>query len=293
MTQKLFRPSEAPKKELCTFFEGLEIAGKRARAGTEGHRHFADVLRGTKTVEQISSVWRKRCRWALRTQHEYCPRIAGVETTLDLYDADEQWITSGTLDLWGYTEFGRPVLIDWKPGAYMDHSAQGAVYGLMLMDHLRVEECDIVTAYYDSGEVSARLVPYDRAAVRVNRLIARLRGELGPETYELNDWCSMCRLKTDGCPRWEEERQIVLKTPGMPQELFLALASIRTAPEQLGRFLVAFKRFCSLVEAHELESAAKAFLEAGVAVPGLKLQSRGYALIIDKHFGREVPELEL
>src|ERR1700758_3173259 len=102
---KLFRPSAASKLEICTFFKALEPAGKRARAGTEGHRYFAEIFRGEKQIAEISSTWRKRCRWAVSVQKQYCPKIEGVETTLDLYDDAEQWLTDGTLDLWGYDDF--------------------------------------------------------------------------------------------------------------------------------------------------------------------------------------------
>jgi hypothetical protein len=290
--QKLFRPSSAPKLELCTFFEALEMAGKRAKAGTEGHKYFASVFRLDKTVEQISSTWRKRCRWAIRVQKRYCPHIMGVEETLDLYDQDEQWLTEGTLDLWGRDEFGQATVIDWKMGPYMDHSAQGTVYGLMLMDRLGEELVQVVTGYYGTEQVRADLVPYSVAAHRVQVLIERLRGERGPETREINEWCGMCQHKTNGCPAWEEQRRQLLSTPGMPPELGLELAAIKSDPERLGRFIVTKKRFDSLVEAHGLDEEAKRLLEAGQTVPGLKLQSRGYSVVIDKNFNVEKPELE-
>jgi hypothetical protein len=290
--QKLFRPSSASKLELCIYFEALLAEGKLAKAGTEGHKYFASVFRLDKTVDQISSTWRKRCRWAIRVQKKYCPHIIGVEDVLDLYDQDEQWLTDGTLDLWGRDELGQATVIDWKPGAYMDHSAQGTVYGLMLMDHLGEEVVQIVTGYYGTEQVRVDLVPYHVAAHRVEVLIERLRGERGPEAREINDWCSMCRFKTDGCSAWEEHRRQLLSTPGMPPELGLELAAIKADPERLGRFIVTKKRFDSLIEAHGLDDEAKRLLEAGQKVPGLKLQSRGYSVVIDKNFNAEAPELE-
>jgi hypothetical protein len=284
--QKLFRPSSASKLELCLYFEALLAANKRSKAGTEGHSYFAQVFRLEKTVDQISSTWRKRCRWAIRVQKRYCPHIKGVEEVLDLYDQHEQWITDGTVDLWGRDEWGRPTLIDWKPGAYMDHSAQGTVYGLMLMDHLGEEEVQIVTGYYGTEQVRVDLVPYSTAAKRVEVLIERLRGERGPEAREINDWCSMCRFKTNGCSAWEDYRRLLLSTPGMPPELWLELAAIKSDPERLGAFIVTKKRFDSLVEAHGLEEEAKRLLEAGEKVPGLKLQTRGFSVVIDKQYGK-------
>jgi hypothetical protein len=294
--QKLFRPSAASKLELCTKFEALVAANKRSQAGTEGHKYFAEVFRGHKTIDQISSIWRKRARWAVRTQKQHCPHILGVEETLDLYDEDEQWLTEGTVDLWGRNDFGRLVVLDWKPGQYMDHSAQGTVYGLMAMDRLGEEEVQVVTGYYGTEQVRSDLVSYSVASRRVNTLIERLRGERGPEIHEVNEWCSMCQLKTAGCPAWEEHRQRLLSTPGMPAELGLELAAIKSDPERLGSFIVTKKRFDSLIEAHGLEEEAKRLLEAGEKVPGLKLQTRGFSVVIDKQYaknGEKVPlELE-
>lgn len=290
--QKLFRPSSAPKLELCTYWEALLAEGKRAKAGSEGHRYFAQVFRGERTVDQISSTWRKRCRWAVRIQKQFCPHIMGVEALLDLYDCDEQWITNGTLDLWGRDDSGRPVVIDWKPGDYMDHSAQASTYGLMLMDHLSETEVQVVTGYYgtDKGvqKVRVQLIGYAQAAARVEILVERIRGQRGPEMREINDWCGMCHWKTEGCPAWEEHRLALLSTPGMPPELGLALEDIKCNRELLGRFIVTKKRFDSLIEAYGIEEEAKRLLEAGQKVPGLKLQSRGFSVVIDKHYEGEL-----
>lgn len=291
--EKLFRPSNASKLELCVFFEALLTEGKRAKAGSEGHKYFAQVFRMLKTVDQISSTWRKRCRWAIRVQKKYCPHIIGVEDVLDLYDEDEQWLTDGTLDLWGRDELGQATVIDWKPGAYMDHSAQGTVYGLMLMDHLNEEVVQVVTGYYGTEQVRSDLVSYASAAARVETLIQRIRRERGPEIHEINPWCGMCRLKTDGCSAWEEYRKTFLSTPGIPPELGTELAAIKRDPERLGAFIVTKKRFDSLVEAHGLEDEAKRLLEGGEKVPGLKLQSRGYSVVIDKHYNGKEPQLAL
>lgn len=290
---KLFRPSSAPKLEQCIFWEPIPIEGRRAREGSEGHKYFAQVFRGEKTVNQISSTWRKRCRWAVRIQKQYCPHIKGVEDVVDLYDSDEQFLLDGTVDLWGHDDLGRAVVIDWKPGPYMDHSAQGTVYGLMLMDKLGAQEVQIVTGYYgtDKGVQKARvqLLGYAEASARVEILIERIRGQRGPELHEINDWCGMCRWKTEGCPAWEEHRLALLSTPGMPVELSAELAAIKADPARLGPFIVTKKRFDSLLEAHGLEEEAKRLLEAGEKVPGLKLQSRTTtALVIDKAFNGEL-----
>jgi hypothetical protein len=148
-----------------------------------------------------------------------------------------------------------------------------------------------VTGYYgtDKGgqQVRAELLSYDQATRRVDILIERIRGERGPEAHEINDWCGLCAHKTNSCPAWEEHRARLLSTPGIPPELGLELAAIKSDPDRLGRFIVTKKRFDSLVEAHGLEEEAKRLLEAGQKVPGLKLQSRGYSVVIDKHFNWE------
>jgi hypothetical protein len=175
----------------------------------------------------------------------------------------------------------------------MDHSAQGTVYGLALMDKLGCQEVQVVTGYYSNEQSRVVLLDYPTAAARAQILIDRIRGLRGPEVHEINDWCSMCRLKIAGCPAWEEQRARLLSTPGMPPELHEELAAIKTSPERLGRFIVTKKRFDSLVEAHGLEDEAKRLLEAGTAVPGLKLQSRGWSVVIDKKWNGEQSQLEL
>ena len=67
-----------------------------------------------------------------------------------------------------------------------------------------------------------------------------------------------------------------------PEPIDLDLAALKQDPERLGRFLQAYKRFRVLVEdEHDLEGAAKAFLAAGVAVPGFSLRKRSGKSSVD------------
>lgn len=238
-------------------------------------------------LHEFAKNKRAKMKWAIETQRKFCERPFAVEEVVDLFDRDQQWVTSGTVDLAGWSDYdGAQLLslIDWKPGDYIDRWGQMFCYGLAFMDALDQRVFQGVLAYYKTRGMAYQLITYREAEERVLKLIARLRGESGPEYHAINEWCSFCavRMSEAGCPAWEEHRALLAQS-GWPVELEARLASIKNDPEKVARFIIADRRWRALVDAHELDDIIRPVLEANNGkAHGLKLQSRGFSIVIDE-----------
>lgn len=298
-TEKLFSPHNAPPLERCLYFRGIESTGARWKARTEEgdsfHRDARALFKGEKKLHEFPKARRTKMKWAIDVQRQYCSNPIAVEEQVDLYDEHEQWVTSGTADLAGWNNNGEVLsLIDWKPGDYIDRWGQIICYGLGYMDRHNEPLCQCALAYYKTRQVEWRVITYAQAEERVYKLIARLRGETGPEYHAINEWCSFCsvRMSEPGCPAWEENRHLLAQT-GWPVELDARMAMIKSNPELVARFIIAYRRWCTLIDAHELEEVIRPVLEAapGGKKYGLKLQSRGFSIVLDSN-AQEPPQLE-
>ena len=294
MMEKLFRPSSAPPLELCTHFHSLEKQTEESETGDNYHKDFASVFRGERLLSEVPKTRREKSLWAIGVQKQYCPFVTGVERLVQLYGEADQFITEGTIDLDGETYFEGvkiPAIIDWKPGDYIDRLAQVTTYALARMDEANSPFCSIAVAYYNQGHVDWQVISYGDAQERVNTLVERLTGKRGPELHNISNWCSFCavRISPAGCPAGEAQRLTLAETHGFPEELNASLSAIKADPVKRAKFIIAKRRFDALVEAHGLEDAASQDLKDGKPGYGLKLQSRGYSLVIDKHYKAEEP----
>src|SRR5260370_24586511 len=137
MRSKLFRPSSAPAREICTHFHSLEKETDETETGDLFHRDCASIFKGTKVLEDIPKSRRDKIAWAVSVQKQYVPWVTGVERQIDLYGEADQFITSGTIDLDGETEVEGiriPSLLDHKPGDYIVRTAHLTTYPLARMD---------------------------------------------------------------------------------------------------------------------------------------------------------------
>jgi hypothetical protein len=289
VTQKLFRPSAAPALEICAHFENLEKRSEELEAGDLFHRDCASIFKGEKTLESIPKSRRDKLAWAIEVQKQYVPWVTGVERYVELYGEADQFLTGGTIDLDGKTEFEGariPSLLDHKPGDYIDRSAQLTIYAIARMDESRSSLCQITAAYYNQGTVDSRVISYAEAQHRLNRLVERLQGKRGPELYNISVWCSFCavRMREGGCPAWTAYHKELAAMKGWPAELNAALAEIKKDPEKRARFIIAKRRFDAFVDAFELEKDALKDILDGKPGFGLKKQSRGFSLVIDKDY---------
>jgi hypothetical protein len=289
MRQKLFRPSSAPPKEICVYFENLELQTEEKEEGDQHHKDYRAVFKGEKQIDGIPKSRREKALWGVEVQKQYVPWVTGVERHVELYGEADQFITEGTIDLDGETEFegGRiPALVDWKPGDYIDRMAQLTTYALARMDEARSPYCQITAAYYNQGHVESQVISYAYAQERVGKLVDRLMGRRGPELHNISVWCSFCsvRMSPKGCPAWEANRLTLAETKGFPAELNDSLLAIKGDPQRRAKFIIAMRHFNALCDAYGFEDDAMKDIMDGKPGFGLKKQSRGYSLVIDKDY---------
>ncbi len=293
MRPKLFRPSAAPPLEVCVHWKNLERDMEEKEVGDLYHKDFAAIFKGEKTVDDIPKSRRDKAVWAVAMQKQCVPWVTGVERKIELYGEADQFITEGTIDLDGENRslegIKFPSIIDWKPGEYINRAAQLATYALARMDEAKIGFCQVTMAYYGSETADSQLITYAEAQERVNSLVDRLKGKRGPELHNISVWCSFCsvRMSEKGCPAWEVERLTLAETHGLPAELSASLLALKTDPERRAKFIIAKRRFDSLVDAFELEKDALKDNLDGESGFGLKKQSRGFSLVIDKDYKPE------
>ena len=293
----LFRCSAGPPLEACLHFKGDEASSEEAELGTQYHKDFAAIFSGKKKLHQIPKSRREKAEWAISVQKEYCERINPAnccENEVWLYDADQQLVSAGHIDLLGETEyegFQLPSIIDWKPGDYINREAQILLYAVGVMDVRRQPRARIALAYYQNYQVDWRIVEYGEARARLELLVERVRGQRGPEPHRINQFCTFCavRLSETGCPAWNEHLAIMAEQSGWPYILTQRMLEVKKDPKLLGQFITAMKRVTQLYEALELEKEAVRLLrEDPAAVPGLKvIPATSYRLLVDSNHKQE------
>src|SRR5258707_6608799 len=191
MRSKLFRPSSAPALEICTHFHSLEKETDETETGDLVHRDCASIFKGTKVLEDIPKSRRDEVAWTVSVQKEDVPWVTGVERKIDIYGQADQFITSGTIDLDGETEFEGiriPSLLDHKPGDYIDRTAQLTTYALARMDEAGSHYCQMTTAFYKQGHLEGQGISYPYAQGKVAQVVKPLQGAAGPERVHISIW---------------------------------------------------------------------------------------------------------
>jgi hypothetical protein len=257
-------PSKLDKLNECLHFEG-KPAGPAAKRGTEKiHEPLADAFeRNEKPTDPLLARAWDRAR-------KYIVRVDAVEEKLQLLDDNLEQVTFGTADLYGRSEGGMLVLVDWKSGSQPASSYyhQMAAYALMLMEQEDEESCEAVIVPVDDDENEAYSIGFTResAAEVVWPLIARIKAKA--ENPRENQFCNWCAKRKE-CPVWTMPASEAI-TPVREKLLFTQEdAAIR--PEA---YMDAFKKLEGIFEDWGIKEALKVKLESGIAVPGWKVQTR-------------------
>jgi hypothetical protein len=257
-------PSSLDKKNECIKHVG-KPAGAAAKRGNEKvHEPLADAfLRREKPTDPLLAR-----AWDRAKKH--IARVDGVETELQLLDDELNQITFGTCDLWGRAEDGSLLLIDWKSGVQPASSYfyQMAAYSLMLMDAEGEDSCRSIIIPVDNDEDEAFILDFTResAGEAIWPLIERIKANTeGPKENQFCNWCA----KRKECPVWVLPASEAI-TPVREKLLFTESDALER-PEQ---YMDAFKKLEGIFESWGIREALKAKLEAGIPVPGWKLQTR-------------------
>jgi PD-(D/E)XK nuclease superfamily len=256
-------PSSLDKKAACLHFTGKPV-GKAANRGTELHEKLADAFNRRETP---SDPLLKR---AADRARNYIASVQGIEEEVQLLDNDLNQTSFGTVDLWGHSQDGGLVLVDWKSGVQSPETYfhQMAFYSLALMEQEDADECQAVIVPIDNDEQEAFATSFTResAAELIYPLIERIKGmEEGPKENQFCNWCA----KRKECPVWTLPAAEAI-TPVREKLLFTESDAL----ERPEAYMDAFKKLEGIFESWGIKEALKAKLEAGIEVPGWKLQTR-------------------
>ena len=259
------RHSALPKLAQCAKYESNPVAGPAAERGTRLDAAFRAFLMGQPVPVELSTEEQESVMWA-------------VDTVRDLADggeiiADEVNLKVKTpgLDHIG-TEDARcedeAISFDLKTGQIRSYYEQMAAYALGNMDRSFNETWTCCLLFCDQREFTRIEFNYATAKAVVDGVLEAVNDpNAQPTPCEYCNWCKKadtCRARTAPVV----ETLAVVETPGVSLEALKA--QIVADPERLGKFLQAAAMFSDFYD--EVKTAAKVDMEAGVEIPGWKLQ---------------------
>lgn len=264
-------PSKLDKLNECLHFEG-KPAGPAAKRGTEIHEKLADAFQRREAPADPLLLR------AYNRAKQYITRVDAIEEKVQLLNDQLEQVTFGTADLYGRGENDKLTLVDFKSGSQPASSYyhQMAAYALMLMDQEDEQECTAVIIPVDDDENEAFAIDFTResASEVVWPLIERVKAKA--ENPRENQFCNWCAKRKE-CPVWVMPARETITLA--EQKLAFTQEDALTRPEA---YMDAFKKLEGIFEDWGIKEALKSKLEAGVAVPGWKLQTRkGSASVTD------------
>jgi hypothetical protein len=258
------RHSSLPKLALCGQYEGAPGTSAAAERGTQLDAAFRHAwTHGEFPNWDLPEEDAQAVRWAINQ----CIKLGGANDLVT--DEDKCRIRTrgiehrGTAD--GVALKGR-FSIDLKSGQIYDYAAQMAAYALGLMWEHFAGEWTTHLLFCDQRQVVTHRWTYTTASELVEKVLANV----GTAPVE-NDYCGWCS-KSLTCPARVASKDNALVTvaglaPTVQDEGFLALLN---DPDRLGQFLAACQTLDDFRDA--AKEKARGLLEAGVKVPGWRLQ---------------------
>jgi len=283
--RKLFRPSAAPGKELCSHFEPTISTSPNAARGTDIHAELSEKLPKLfyelkKTLDghpedleaALAFVNPPYVRYALRILYASGMKdISGTEQLVTLHDKDGNFVTEGTCDLSGINENFELILPDFKSGQERDYSAQVVLYGLGRMQEDNFKKAWLYEVFVDQERTYQTEITRELAEERIFKLIESVRN---PGEHVMNRYCDYCDLQHD-CPAWLWERK---KLGGyLPQKerseisFEERLELVKSNPVLLGHFMTTWKRMERYVKKVGITEYALDQMKKGTKLNGLKL----------------------
>lgn len=275
--RKLFRPSAAPGKELCSHFEPTISTSPNAARGTEIHDDLAKRLPAffnDPARRAFIDGDKPYLKYALRILDESgLKKIWAHEELVELRDSRDGFITEGTVDLYGYNESTELMVYDWKTGQERDYSAQVILYTLALMQRDKVTKAWVHEVFLDQERTYRTEVTREIAEERIFKIVENARDPRAP--HVINKFCDYCDLQHD-CPAWLFERKrlmdyLPMKSPNGGYTLESRLAYILEQPETLAAFVSTFKRMEKYVKKAQINETALTLMKNGTKLTGLRL----------------------
>jgi hypothetical protein len=275
------RHSSLPKLALCGQYQGASGTSEAAARGTMLDRVFRDAWTTGELPRDLNDEDTAAVQWAINK----CILLNGGADRLTTDEADCKVRTIG-LDHEG-TADGVAVRgqwsIDLKSGQVYDYAAQMAAYALGLMQTHFVGYWTTHLLFCDQKQVVSHRWSYQEAHDLVHSVLANV----GTAPVE-NEYCGWC-AKSLTCPARVASKDSALVTvaglaPTVQDEGFLALLN---DPDRLGQFLAACQTLDDFRDA--AKEKARGLLEAGVKVPGWRLQKpRASEYIEAEHIAQAV-----
>jgi hypothetical protein len=263
----MIRHSALPKLAQCPCYESNPVAGPAAERGSRMDAAFRAFLMGKPVSGDLSTEELEAVMWAVDTARD-------IADGADI-EADEVNLKVNTpgMDHVG-TEDMRCEAIqmsaDLKTGSLRSYFQQQAAYALGNMDRTFTQDWTTHLIFCDQREVVSHVWTYEKAQEVVSEVLASATDpNRKPSVCE---YCSWCR-KADTCVARTEpvvETLAVVEQPEMSLEALKA--EIVSDPARLGLFLQKAAQFVDFYD--EVKSTAKVDMEAGISVPGWKIQKQ-------------------
>ena len=263
----MIRHSALPKLAQCPCYESNPVAGPAAERGTRMDAAFRALLMGKPVTGDLTTEELEAVMWAVDTARDIADgaEIEADEAKLKVRTPGMEH--EGTED--ARTE-SKATSYDLKSGSLRSYYEQAAAYCLGNMDRAFAQEWTMHLLFCDQREVVEYHFTYEKAEQVVAEVLHEATHPNRRPT--VCDYCSWCR-KADTCVARTApvvETLAVVEQPEMSLEALKA--EIVSDPARLGLFLQKAAQFVDFYD--EVKTAAKVDMEAGVNVPGWKLQKQ-------------------
>ena len=271
----MIRHSALPKLAQCPCYESNPVAGPAAERGTKMDAAFRALLQGKPVTVDLTTEELEAVMWAVDTARDIADG-APIEA-----DEDKLKVRTPGMEHEG-TEDARTetkaTSYDLKSGSMRSYYEQAAAYCLGNMDRAYALEWTMHLLFCDQREVVKYHFTYEKASQVVGDVLASATDpNRKPSACEYCSWCK----KADTCVARTApvvETLAVVETPSV--SLDALKAEIVSDPARLGLFLQKAAQFVDFYD--EVKTAAKTDMEAGVSVPGWKIQKQSGLEFFDR-----------
>ena len=271
----MIRHSSLPKLAQCPCYESNPVAGPAAERGTRMDAAFRAMLMGKPVEVDLTTEELEAVMWAVDTARDIADG-APIEA-----DEDKLKVRTPGMEHEG-TEDARTetkaTSYDLKSGSMRSYYEQAAAYCLGNMDRAYALEWTMHLLFCDQREVVKYHFTYEKASQVVGDVLASATDpNRKPSACEYCSWCK----KADTCVARTApvvETLAVVETPSV--SLDALKAEIVSDPARLGLFLQKAAQFVDFYD--EVKTAAKTDMEAGVSVPGWKIQKQSGLEFFDR-----------
>jgi len=271
----MIRHSALPKLAQCPCYESNPVAGPAAERGSRMDAAFRALLQGKPVTETLTTEELEAVMWAVDTARDIADGADIEAEEVNLKVNTPGIDHEGTEDARCESE---AISFDLKSGSLRSYYEQAAAYALGNIERTFEESWTFVLLFCDQREFTRLEFTHAQAAAVVSDVVASATDpNAQPRACEYCGWCA----KKDTCPARTApvvDTLAVVETPAVSLEALKA--ELVGDPQRLGKFLQQAALFVDFYD--EVKTAAKVDMEAGVNVPGWKLQKESGREFFDR-----------